>query len=412
MKQNSRGLIHWRDNMSSIKDIRGRKVLDSRGNPTLEVDVILDSGVLGRESVPSGASTGRYEAHKLEDIDKSVVNVETLRSSLVGQNPKNQEKIDLAMINSDGSIRKTNLGANTTLAISLATCDAAAKDAKIPLYKYINSISGIKFNAFKIPIPMFNIVNGGKHADNNLSFQEFMVIPEGEKSFKQRLNAGVKVFHTLKDHLKKMNLSTNVGDEGGFAPRLNSNEEAMELIVHSINAAGFQPNSDISIGLDIAASSIQDLNSITYPLSPVAYYQKIVDEYPISLIEDGLGEDDWEEWSQLTQKLGSRIKLIGDDIFTTNFERLQEGITRKVANGIIIKPDQIGTLTETFKTIKLAKETGYVCVISHRSGETESNFIADLAVGVGAEYIKSGAPSRGERVTKYNQLLRIEEELQ
>lgn len=398
--------------MSLIKDIRGRKVLDSRGNPTLEVDVILDSGVLGRQSVPSGASTGRYEAHKIEDINVSIANVQNLRSSLVGQDSAYQEKIDLLMINTDGSIRKTNLGANTTLAISLACCEATAKDSKIPLYKHINSISGINLKNFSMPIPMFNIINGGKHADNNLSFQEFMVIPQGEKSFKQRLDAGTKVFHTLKDHLKKMNLSTNVGDEGGFAPRLNSNEEAMELIVHSASEAGFQPNSDISIGLDIAASSIPDLSSITYPLSPVEYYQKIADEYPISLIEDGLGEDAWEEWVKLTQALGGRIKLIGDDIFTTNFERLQEGIKRHVANGIIIKPDQIGTLTETFKTIKLAKENNYACCISHRSGETESTFIADLAVGVGAEYIKTGAPSRGERVAKYNQLLRIEEELQ
>lgn len=398
--------------MSKIKDIRARQILDSRGDPTIEAEVILDNGVSGRASVPSGASTGRYEAHKIEDIAKAIVNVQNLRSSLVGQDAADQEKIDLLMINTDGSIRKTNLGANTTLAISLACCEAAAKDTGNPLYKYINLISGIRLDSFKLPIPMFNIINGGKHADNNLSFQEFMVIPEGEKNFKQRLEAGTKVFHTLKEHLKKMNLSTNVGDEGGFAPRLNSNEEAMELIVHSTAEAGFQPNSDISIGLDIAASSISDLNSITYPLSPLAYYQKIVDEYPISLIEDGLGEDAWEDWTKLTQTLGGRIKLIGDDIFTTNFERLQEGIKRKVANGIIIKPDQIGTLTETFKTIKLAKDAGYVCVISHRSGETESSFIADLAVGVGAEYIKAGAPSRGERVAKYNQLLRIEEELQ
>lgn len=398
--------------MSSIRDIKARRVYDSRGDTTLEVDVFLDSGIMGRASVPSGASTGRYEAYKLEDISVAVNNVNTLRANLVGQDPHNQEKIDLLMINTDGTIAKRNLGGNTTLAISLATCEAAAKDSKIPLYKYINSISNVRLDSYKLPIPMFNIINGGKHADNNLSFQEFMVVPEGNKNFKQRLEAGVTIFHQLKNHLRKMNLSTNVGDEGGFAPLLNSNEEAMELIVHSVQEAGFKPGEEVSIALDIAATSIPDLKTITYPLDPIDYYQKIIDEYPISLIEDGLSEDEWNEWQVITQKLGNRIKLVGDDIFTTNFSRLQKGIEMKVANGIIIKPDQIGTLTETFKTIRLAKENKYVCVISHRSGETESTFIADLAVGVGAEYIKTGAPSRGERIAKYNQLLRIEEELQ
>lgn len=397
--------------MAKISQIKGRKILDSRGDYTIEVDVFLDDGVMGRASIPSGASTGRYEAFKLTDIDQVVANIGNLEVSIIGQEVTNQEQIDLLMINSDGTANKSKLGGNTILAISLAVCDAAAKSQKIPLYKYIARIFGANENNFRMPIPMFNIINGGKHADNNLPFQEFMIIPLGQKTIHERVLEGDKVFKELKAIIKKMGLSTGVGDEGGFAPKLNSNEEALELLKMAITNTGYVPKQDIGIGIDVAASSIPDLSPITYPLSPIDYYKRLITKYPVVLIEDGLSEDDWAGWVSLTQTLGSQIKLIGDDLFTTNSQRLQMGIERHAANGIIIKPDQIGTLTETFKTIKLAKQSGYTVIISHRSGETESSFIADLSVGVGAEYIKTGAPDRGERVAKYNQLLRIEEEL-
>lgn len=398
--------------MSKIKRINGREILDSRGDKTIEVDVLLDNGILGRSSVPSGASTGKYEAYKLEDIRKAIDNVEILARNLVGHDADDQERIDLMMINTDGSANKGNLGGNVLLSISLACCVAAAQDKKMPLYRYIAQISKLAINQFIMPTPMFNIINGGKHADNNLSFQEFMAIPIGSGSFRQKLNDGDEIFHQLKADFKKMGLSTNVGDEGGFAPKLNSNEEAMELITNAIVKTGHTPREEVGIGIDVAASSISDLAPITYPLSPVDYYKKIVDAYPIVLLEDGLSEDDWSGWTKLNTELGQKIKVIGDDLYTTNVVRLQKGIELKAANGIIIKPDQIGTLTETFRTIKLAKQAGYTVIISHRSGETEATFIADLAVGVGAQFIKTGAPSRGERVAKYNQLLRIEEELQ
>ncbi|EKD55940.1 MAG: hypothetical protein ACD_58C00330G0001 [uncultured bacterium] len=397
--------------MAKITQIKGRKILDSRGDYTIEVDVYSDDGTMGRASIPSGASTGRYEAFKLTDIDQVIANIGNLEVALVGQEITDQEKIDLLMINSDGTANKSKLGGNTILAISLAVCEAAAKSEKIPLYKYIARIYGVSENNFRMPIPMFNIINGGKHADNNLPFQEFMIIPMGQKTIHERVFEGDKVFKELKAIIKKMGLSTSVGDEGGFAPRLNSNEEALELLKMAITNAGYVPKQDMGIGIDVAASSIPDLSPITYPLSPIDYYKKISTKYPVVLIEDGLSEDDWANWELITQTLGSQVKIIGDDLFTTNSQRLQMGIDRKAANGIIIKPDQIGTLTETFKTIKLAKQAGYTVIISHRSGETESTFIADLSVGVGAEFIKTGAPDRGERVAKYNQLLRIEEEL-
>jgi len=397
--------------MSVIKDILARKIYDSRSHSTLEVDVVLDNGILGRSSVPSGASTGANEVFKLEDITQAIKNVEILKNNLIGHDPQKQEEIDLLMVNSDGTHQKKNLGGNVLLAISLAVCQAAAKDQNKPLYKYINSISGIKLDKFIMPIPLFNIVNGGKHADSNLPFQEFMIVPQIGQTFQEKLDVGVKVYLTLKSNLKKMNLSTNVGDEGGFAPTFNTNEEAMEIIINAISDAGLEPKKDVAIALDIAASSIPDLNAVTYPLDPIDYYEKILNEYPIALLEDPLPENAWEDWKQLTASLGNRVEIIGDDIFTTNPEILAKGIEMKVANAILIKPDQIGTLSETFKTIRLAKEKKYMVVISHRSGETESTFIADLAVGVGAEHIKSGAPCRGERVAKYNQLLRIEEEI-
>lgn len=398
--------------MAKIKQVVGRQILDSRGDPTLEVDVILEDGIIGRSSVPSGASTGRYEAFKVEDTNKAINNVSILGKNLIGHDADDQERIDLMMINTDASANKSNLGGNVLLAISLACCEAAAKTLKLPLYKYIAQISKMGITQFILPTPMFNIINGGKHADNNLSFQEFMVIPIGGGTFRQKLTDGDEIFKQLKTDLKKMGLSTNVGDEGGFAPKLNSNEEAVELITNAIIKTGHTPREDAGLGIDVAASSIADLSPVTYPLSPVDYYKKMIETYPIILLEDGLSEDDWAGWTKLNALLGSKIKVIGDDLFTTNSARLQKGIELKAANGIIIKPDQIGTLTEAFRTIKLAKQAGYTVIISHRSGETESTFIADLAVGVGAQFIKTGAPSRGERVAKYNQLLRIEEELQ
>lgn len=397
--------------MAKIKSIHGREILDSRADSTIEVDVILDDGSLGRASIPSGASTGRNEAFKITDIAKALNNVDVLAKNLIGQEASDQEKIDLLMINSDGTPNKENLGGNVILALSLAICQASAISAKKPLYQYIREVSKIDIEGYKMPIPLFNIINGGKHADSNLPFQEFMVIPTADGSFKEMLMMGAKVYHQLKKDLAKLNLSTAVGDEGGFAPKLNSNDEAMELLVASIQNAGFIPREQISIGLDVAASSIADLNSVTYPDKPAEYYAKIVEKYPIALIEDPLGEDDWQGWIELNQKIGSKIKLVGDDIFTTNPARIQQGIEKKAANSIIIKPDQIGTLTEAFRTIHLALDAGFDIVVSHRSGETESTFIADLAVGVGAQYIKTGAPARGERTAKYNQLLRIEEGL-
>lgn len=400
-----------RREMSAIKDIQARKIYDSRGNPTLEVDIYLASGVRGRASVPSGASTGKSETLKLQDMVQSINNVAILKNSLVGQDAAEQEKNDLLMINTDGTKQKKNLGGNVILAVSLAMCDAAAKEANLPLYQYIHSISGINFDNYSLPTPLFNIVNGGKHADSNLPFQEFMIVPMVNGTFAQKLDMGVMVFQHLKQHLKQMNLSTNVGDEGGFAPALNSNEEAMEVIVDAIQDTGLTPGKDVSLALDVAASAVADLNAVTYPLPPIAYYEKILTEYPIALIEDPLGEDDWQGWQKITEQLGNKIKIVGDDIFTTNPELFAKGIEMHVANSVLIKPDQIGTLTETLRTIRLARDNKYNVVISHRSGETESTFIADLAVGVGADFIKSGAPSRGERVAKYNQLLRIEEEI-
>ena len=397
--------------MSAIKDIKARKIYDSRGNATLEVDMYLSSGIRGRASVPSGASTGKTETLKLQDINQSITNVAILKNSLIGQDVTAQEKNDLLMINTDGTKQKKNLGGNVILAVSLAMCDAAAKEAKVSLYQYINSISGIKLDSFCLPTPLFNIVNGGKHADSRLPFQEFMIMPKTNGTFAQKLDTGVTVYHHLKDHLKQMNLSTNVGDEGGFAPNLNSNEEAMEVIVDAIEGAGLVPGKDVALALDVAASAIPDLNAVTYPLAPIAYYEKILTEYPIDLIEDPLDEEDWTGWQKITQALGGQIKIVGDDIFTTNPELFAKGIEMHAANSVLIKPDQIGTLTETLRTIRLARDNNYNVVISHRSGETESTFIADLAVGVGANFIKSGAPCRGERVAKYNQLLRIEEEI-
>ncbi|MBI4175054.1 phosphopyruvate hydratase [Candidatus Berkelbacteria bacterium] len=396
--------------MAAIQSIQGREILDSRANTTLEVDLVLTDGSRGRASVPSGASTGRHEAYKLEDITRAIANVDLIAKNLIGQDAGDQQKIDLLLINSDGTENKSNLGGNVTLAISLASAVASAASQGKPLYHYLHALSGVQ-EPIGLPMPMFNIINGGKHADSGLAFQEFMVVPTGGNSFRERAMMGVLVFQALKTELMQMGQSVALGDEGGFAPRLNSNEEAIEVILSAIGRTRFKPKEDIDIALDVAASSIPDLKPITYPLDPLGYYEKLVVDYPIRLIEDPLTEDDWSGWTSLTARIGSKVMVVGDDLFTTNKQRLQRGIQERAANAVIIKPDQIGTLTETLQTVQLARSAQMAIVVSHRSGETESTFIADLAVGIGAEFIKSGGPSRGERIAKYNQLLRIEEEL-
>jgi len=397
--------------MAIIQGTKARVILDSRGNETLEVDVLLDDGTLGRVSVPSGASTGSHEAYKIQDMRQSVQNIKSLTTQIVGLDPAQQERVDSILLQTDGTEDNSKMGANVILALSLATASAAARSMKKPLHTHLHSIAGLQAPE-RMPTPMFNIINGGKHADNNLEFQEFMVVPSPDtSSFREKVTIGRTVFHTLKKILHQMGHSTSVGDEGGFAPRLNSNQEAIELIVEAIRATEYQPRTNASVALDAAASSIPDLAAVTYPLDPIGYYDKLVTDYPIISLEDPLTEDDWQGWTKLTAQLGSKVMVVGDDLYTTNPKRLKEGIDRKATNAVIIKPDQIGSLTETFQTMRLAEQAGFHRVISHRSGETESTFIADLAVGTGAEFIKTGAPSRGERVAKYNQLLRIEEEL-
>lgn len=398
--------------MPKIKKIQARKILDSRGNPTLETDVFLENGIQGRASVPAGASTGRYEAFKLEDLEKAKANTETLASYLKGEEVFRHRKIDQTMIDLDGTANKDKFGGNVILAISLACVEAAAAHYRLPLYRYLAEVFGNKKSSLKIPTPLFNVINGGKHADNSLPFQEFMLVPVGQRKFAEKLFLSARIYHQLKQDLQRANLAVAVGDEGGFAPALNANEEAMEFLVTAIQHGGLKPREEMSLALDVAASSIPSLDMVTYPESPLDYYQKIVSLYPITMIEDPLNEDDWEGWKKITSFLGNKIRVIGDDLFTTNPERIKRGIAEKSANGVIIKPDQIGTITETLQTIVQAKRAGFTVVISHRSGETESTFIADLSVAVAADYIKAGAPCRGERVAKYNRLLRIEEELQ
>lgn len=396
--------------MAAIQTIQGREILDSRGDTTLEVEIRLSDGATGRASVPSGASTGRSEAYKLDDIPRAIANVNLVAKNLIGQDATLQEKIDLLLINTDGTENKSSIGGNVTLAISLAVVEAAALSSSQPLYQYLHTLAKSS-KPMGLPIPMFNVVNGGKHADSGLAFQEFMVVPVTGNSFRERVMAGTLIYQALKTELTQMGQSIAVGDEGGFAPRLNSNEEAIEVILAAIERTKFKPRHDVQLALDVAASSIPDLKPITYPLDPIGYYEKLVTDYPISSIEDPLTEDDWSGWSILTSRIGNRIQIVGDDIFTTNPTRLARGIKEHSANAIIIKPDQIGTLTETLQTVALARSANMGIVVSHRSGETESTFIADLAVAIGAEYIKTGAPARGERVAKYNQLLRIEEHL-
>ena len=413
--------------MSQIVDIRAREILDSRGNPTIEADVILASGVVGRSCAPSGASTGSREALELRDGDKSrylgkgvlkaVEHVNTdIRNLLVGKDVFDQKGLDDAMIAFDGTENKSKLGANATLAVSLAAARAAAEEQKIPLYQYIANLRGQKI--LSMPVPMMNIINGGAHADNTVDIQEFMIEPVGFTSFAESLRAGAETFHALKSVLKKKGLNTAVGDEGGFAPNLRSNEEAITVILEAIGQTGYKAGSDIMLALDCASSEFYkdgqyilagEGNKAFTSNQFADYLAGLANQYPIISIEDGLDESDWEGWSYLTSILGDKIQLVGDDLFVTNPKILQRGINEHVGNSILIKYNQIGTLTETLDAIYLAKENGYTTVISHRSGETEDSTIADLAVGTAAGQIKTGSLSRSDRVAKYNQLLRIEE---
>lgn len=411
--------------MSIIVDVFAREILDSRGNPTIEVDVYLEEGIRGRAAVPSGASTGAHEAVELRDNDderfmgkgvlNAVDNVNTIIApELIGMSCLNQLEIDTTMIQMDGTANKAKLGANAILGVSLASARAAAEFMGMPLYQYIGGLT-----ARDLPVPMMNIVNGGKHADNNLDIQEFMIVPAGAPNFSDALRMGVEVYHALKSVLKAKGLSVAVGDEGGFAPIVASHEQALEYIVQGIEKAGFKPGADVFLALDAAANEFFQDGRYVFrtggekrtSAEMVDYYEMLVKNFPIISIEDGLAEDDWEGWQLLTERLGKKIQLVGDDLFVTNRERLLSGIERGIANSILIKLNQIGTLTETLDTIDLARRAGYTTVISHRSGETEDPVIADLAVAVNSGQIKTGAPSRTDRVAKYNQLLRIEEEL-
>ena len=412
--------------MSSILDISAREILDSRGNPTVECDVLLDSGAMGRAAVPSGASTGEHEALELRDTEdkrylgkgvrRAVQNIEeTISPALEGMLATDQIAIDMAMLELDGTENKGNLGANAILAVSMANARAAAEDSAMPLFRYLGGpLSRI------LPVPMMNILNGGAHATNTVDFQEFMIVPVGAESFSEALRMGAEIFHALKKVLVKRKLATGVGDEGGFAPDLANDEEALKLVMEAIQAAGFEPGKEIALALDVAASELHKAGTYTFKKSGagkkdaegmIELYSGWLDRYPIVSIEDGLAEDDWDGWTKLTAALGDRVQLVGDDLFVTNTDRLSKGIEGDVANAILIKVNQIGTLTETLRAIELAGRNGYQSIISHRSGETEDTFIADLAVATGAGQIKTGSASRSDRVAKYNQLLRIEEML-
>lgn len=412
--------------MREIVEVKGREILDSRGNPTVEVDVILACGVMGRAAVPSGASTGEHEAVELRDgeknryngkgVLKAVCNVNRfIAKSIRGMDVLNQVEIDREMIELDGTKNKEKLGANAILGVSLAVAKAAANFLEIPLYRYLGGT-----NAKTLPVPMMNILNGGSHADNNVDLQEFMVMPVGAKSFSEALRIGTEVFHSLKKVLSKKKYNTAVGDEGGFAPNLKSNEEAVEVILEAIDKAGYTAGKDVCLALDPAASSFYENKKYVFKKSDgskkssedmIEFYKKWIKKYPIISIEDGLAEDDWDGWKILTEELGGKIQIVGDDIFVTNPERLKKGIELNVANSILIKLNQIGTLTETLETIEIAKKSGYTSVVSHRSGETEDTTIADLVVAANTGQIKTGSASRTDRIAKYNQLLRIEEEL-
>ena len=410
--------------MSSIEHIVGRQILDSRGNPTVEVEVLLESGALGRAAVPSGASTGQFEAAELRDggtdyggkgVATAVANVNgEIREALVGTDALDQRGIDQVMVDLDGTDNKSRLGANAILGVSLAAAKAAADELEIPLYRHVGGT-----NAHVLPVPMMNVLNGGVHADNNVDFQEFMVMPIGAASFTEALRWGTETYHVLKELLADRGLSTAVGDEGGFAPDLSSNAEPVELLIQAIEAAGFTPGTDIAIALDPATSEIFRDGSYVLAgedrsLSPeemADYWADLCDRFPIVSIEDGMDEEDWDGWAALTERVGDRVQLVGDDLFVTNSARLQRGIDAGVANSILVKVNQIGSLTETLEAVSLANRSGYTAVMSHRSGETEDATIADLAVATNCGQIKTGAPARSDRVAKYNQLLRIEASL-
>ncbi len=411
----------------NILSIKGREILDSRGNPTVEVDLITESGILVSAAVPSGASTGTHEALELRDGDKkryngkgvlnAVKNInELIFPALAGRSVLNQAVIDEIMLEVDGTEDKSKLGANAILGVSMAATKAAAAYSGLPLYQYLGGIGAIE-----LPVPMLNILNGGSHADNSVDIQEFMIMPVGAGSFSEGLRVSAEIFHTLKGVLKEKGYNTSVGDEGGFAPNLKSNEEALQVIVQATEKAGYKPGQDVFIALDAAATEFYEDGKYVFKKSTketlsseelVEFYVKMANKYPIISIEDGLSEDDWDGWKTITEKLGNKIQLVGDDLFVTNPERFQKGLDMGIANSILIKLNQIGTVTETVETIKLAQRNGYTSVVSHRSGETEDTFIADLAVGLCTGQIKTGSTSRSERIAKYNQLLRIEEELE
>jgi enolase len=414
--------------MSAIVDVHARQILDSRGNPTIEVEVTTESGYFGRAAVPSGASTGKHEAVELRDndpnsylgkgVNKAVLNVnEAIADEIIGLDVFEQVAIDEQMIRLDGTANKSRLGANAILGVSLAVAKAASEAAGLPLYRYLGGV-----NARTLPVPMMNILNGGSHADNSIDFQEFMIMPVGAPTFSESIRMGAEVFHHLKTVLKKKGYSTNVGDEGGFAPNIKSNEEAIETVLTAIEAAGYKAGEDILIAMDAAASEFYLEEEGLYHFKKssgkklssdemIGYWESWVNKYPICSIEDGLAEDDWATWSKLTQAIGNRVQLVGDDLFVTNTLRLQRGIDEKSANSILIKVNQIGSLTETINAVNLANRNGFTAVMSHRSGETEDTTIADLAVALNTGQIKTGSMSRSDRVAKYNQLLRIEEEL-
>ncbi len=413
--------------MSQIVDVYGREVLDSRGNPTVEVEVVLDDGAFGRATVPSGASTGQFEAVELRDgdedrycgkgVERAVAHVnEEIADAMVGLDACDQREIDAELLALDGTDNKGKLGANAILGTSLAVAKAAAESCELTLYSYIGGA-----NAHLLPTPMMNVLNGGAHADNNVDFQEFMIMPVGADTFAEALRWCAEIYHTLKGVIKEKGYSTGVGDEGGFAPNLSSNEEPLQLLVEACEKAGYAPGEDIRFAMDPASTEFFDAEKGVYVLAGegktftseqmVDYWEQLVDKYPIVSLEDGMAEEDWDGWKMLTERIGNRVQLVGDDLFVTNAARLQKGIDMGVANAILIKVNQIGSLTETLDTIELAKTHGYTCVVSHRSGETEDTTIADLSVAVNAGQIKTGAPCRTDRVAKYNQLIRIEEEL-
>ena len=412
--------------MSIISEIHARQILDSRGNPTVEVDVTTEDGHVGRAAVPSGASTGKHEAVELRDNDKAfylgkgvikaVTNVnEVIADELIGWDISDQAGVDKVLIDLDGTENKAKLGANATLAVSMAVAKAAAEAFSLPLYRYLGGV-----NATTLPLPLMNIVNGGAHADNKIDFQEFMIVPVGAETFSEGLRWGVEIFHHLKSVLKKKGYSTNVGDEGGFAPEIQSNEEAIETVLQAIEAAGYKPGSQIGIALDAASSEMYNDKDNTYKFYKstqkiissdelVAYWTEWSKKYPIVSIEDGMAEDDWAGWKKLTESIGANVQLVGDDLFVTNVKRLKQGIDQNIANSILVKVNQIGTITETINAVSMAQKAGYTSIMSHRSGETEDTTIADLAVALNCGQIKTGSASRTDRMAKYNQLLRIEE---